>query len=37
VKTAARAGAIFTGFAVITGQPLPVERQIKDWFVSGPD
>lgn len=37
VKTAACAGAIFTGFPVITDQPLPEDRQIKDWFVSEPD
>ena len=37
VKTAAAMGAIFTGFPVITDQPLPEDKQIKDWFISEPD
>ncbi len=37
VKTAAAMGAINVGFPVITDQPLPEDKQIKDWFVSEPD
>uniref|UniRef100_UPI002FCE6941 CO-methylating acetyl-CoA synthase n=1 Tax=Carboxydothermus hydrogenoformans (strain ATCC BAA-161 / DSM 6008 / Z-2901) TaxID=246194 RepID=UPI002FCE6941 len=37
VKTAMAMGAIFTGFPVITDQPLPEDKQIKDWFISEPD
>lgn len=37
VKDAACAGAIWTGFPVITDQPLEKDEQIKDWFVSEPD
>ncbi|GAV22483.1 acetyl-CoA decarbonylase/synthase complex subunit alpha/beta [Carboxydothermus pertinax] len=37
VKTAAAMGGIFTGFPVITDQPLPEDKQIKDWFISEPD
>jgi len=32
VKTAAAFGAIFTGFPVITDQPLPEDKTIPDWF-----
>jgi len=37
VKDAASAGAIWTGFPVITDQPLAEDEQIKDWFISEPD
>ncbi|MGI9861528.1 acetyl-CoA decarbonylase/synthase complex subunit alpha/beta [Moorella naiadis] len=37
VKTAAAFGAIFTGFPVITDQPLPEDKQIPDWFFSVED
>jgi len=37
VKTAAAFGAIFTGFPVITDQPLPDDKQIPDWFFSVED
>ena len=37
VKTAATFGAIFTGFPVITDQPLPEDKQIPDWFFSVED
>ncbi len=37
VKDAACAGAIFTGFPVITDQPLGEDEQIRDWFISEPD
>lgn len=37
VKDAACAGAIWTGFPVITDQPLGEDEQIKDWFISEPD
>ncbi|MCL6549072.1 MAG: hypothetical protein K6T30_09215, partial [Alicyclobacillus sp.] len=37
VKDAACAGAIWTGFPVITDQPLAEDEQIKDWFISEPD
>ncbi|RKO67106.1 acetyl-CoA decarbonylase/synthase complex subunit alpha/beta [Desulfofundulus salinus] len=37
VKTAAALGAINVGFPVITDQPLPEDKQIKDWFISEPD
>ncbi|ADG82022.1 acetyl-CoA decarbonylase/synthase complex subunit alpha/beta [Thermincola potens] len=37
VKDAACAGAIYTGFPVITDQELPEDEQIPDWFVSCPD
>ena len=37
VKDAACAGAIWTGFPVITDQPMAEEEQIKDWFISEPD
>lgn len=37
VKTAAAFGAIFTGFPVITDQPLPEDKQIPDWFISVED
>ncbi|MEW6275661.1 MAG: acetyl-CoA decarbonylase/synthase complex subunit alpha/beta [Bacillota bacterium] len=37
VKTAAALGAINIGIPVITDQPLPEDKQIKDWFVSEPD
>jgi acetyl-CoA synthase len=30
-------GGINVGFPVITDQPMPVEQQIKDWFISEPD
>jgi acetyl-CoA synthase len=37
VKDAAAAGAIWTGFPVITDQVLAEDEQIKDWYVSEPD
>ncbi|HBT46662.1 MAG TPA: CO dehydrogenase/CO-methylating acetyl-CoA synthase complex subunit beta [Peptococcaceae bacterium] len=37
VKTAAAFGAIFTGFPVITDQPLAEDEQIPDWFFSVED
>ncbi|MCG0277281.1 MAG: CO dehydrogenase/CO-methylating acetyl-CoA synthase complex subunit beta [Thermanaeromonas sp.] len=37
VKTAAAFGAIFTGFPVITDQPLGEDETIPDWFFSVPD
>lgn len=37
VKDAACAGAIWTGFPVITDQELAEDEQIKDWLVSEPD
>lgn len=37
VKTAAAMGGIFTGFPVITDQPLDEDQQIPDWFISQPD
>lgn len=37
VKDAACAGAIWTGFPVITDQVLAEDEQIKDWFISEPD
>jgi acetyl-CoA synthase len=37
VKDAACAGGIWTGFPVITDQPLAEDEQIKDWFISEPD
>lgn len=37
VKDAATAGAIFTGFPVITDRELAEDEQIKDWYVSQPD
>jgi len=37
VKTAAAFGAIFTGFPVITDQPLPEGKQIPDWFFTVED
>lgn len=37
VKTAACFGAIFTGFPVITDQPLAEDEQIPDWFFSVED
>jgi acetyl-CoA synthase len=37
VKDAAAMGAIWTGFPVITDQPLAEDEQIKDWFISEPD
>ncbi|MHB8172512.1 MAG: acetyl-CoA decarbonylase/synthase complex subunit alpha/beta [Thermincolia bacterium] len=37
VRDAACMGGIFTGFPVITDQPLPEDEQIPDWFISQPD
>jgi len=37
VKDAAAFGGIFTGFPVITDQPLGEDEQIPDWFISQPD
>ncbi|TDA64518.1 MAG: CO dehydrogenase/CO-methylating acetyl-CoA synthase complex subunit beta [Clostridia bacterium] len=37
VKTAACMGAIFTGFPVITDQPLAEDEQIPDWFFTVED
>ncbi|MFZ5639524.1 MAG: acetyl-CoA decarbonylase/synthase complex subunit alpha/beta [Bacillota bacterium] len=37
VKDAACAGAIWTGFPVITDQPMAEDEQIPDWFISEPD
>ncbi|MCR4418860.1 MAG: acetyl-CoA decarbonylase/synthase complex subunit alpha/beta [Clostridia bacterium] len=37
VKTAACFGAIFTGFPVITDQPLAEDQQIPDWFFTVDD
>ena len=37
VKDAACAGAIYTGFPVITDQELAEDEQIPDWFISEPD
>ncbi|MGI9953294.1 acetyl-CoA decarbonylase/synthase complex subunit alpha/beta [Moorellaceae bacterium AZ2] len=37
VKTAAAFGAIFTGFPVITDQPLAEDEQVPDWFFSVED
>jgi len=37
VKTAACMGAINIGIPIITDQPLPEDKQIKDWFIYEPD
>lgn len=37
IRDAACAGAIWTGFPVITDQPLAEDEQISDWFISEPD
>lgn len=37
VRDAACAGAIFTGFPVITDQPLGEDETIPEWFISQPD
>lgn len=37
VKDAATAGAIFTGFPVITDRVLAEDEQIPDWYISCPD
>ena len=37
VKDAACAGAVYTGFNVITDQPLAEDEQIPEWFISEPD
>ncbi len=37
VKDAACAGAIYTGFPVITDQELPEDEQIPDWYISCTD
>lgn len=37
VKDAATAGAVFTGFPVITDRILAEDEQIPDWYISCPD